>query len=342
MNSTQSASNPFAPSTQGVAANDLIKLRRNLWANGYRPIAIKSDLKFPTDHGWTEMARHDPPAAINDGFSEFGNTGILGDGFRIVDIDLSAPDSVYRVAEWCLMHLGDAPIRKRGNAARAAILYRATEGEPGKAKVWNGDTGEGVEVLGHGQQFVAYGTHPTGYELEWLDDVGPHSMVRDDLIAISEDQVAELLTFAKTLVGETAAKTHRLDLAQPPQAMQSGNLSIADVAAALNVIPNHARDYDWWLKIGFAVFAATSGSPEGYELWRAWSARSAAYDRKTCERTWRGIAHNPPTRISAGTLIYYALLNDPTFAMRVAKPPPSLVELAKSKMRSQLSRRIHR
>lgn len=62
---------------------------------------------------------------------------------------------------------------------------------------------------------------------------------------------------------------------------------IADVRAALTFIENPGRDWDFWNKIGGAVFNATGGSEEGFRLFDEWSQKSDWYNHKdTCEKRW--------------------------------------------------------
>ena len=165
--------------------NGLWDLRKQLYGNGYRPVSIQTFpelLKYPLNPGWTELARCDPPipavSAPPDAWHQ--STGVLADGLQIVDIDLDKPDHCLDVAQYCLDHLGDAPIRFRPNACRVALLYRAAEGSPGKAKAWkrNPDrTGEGVEVLGHGNNCMPMAIiRPASRSNGWM--IVGHTMCR--------------------------------------------------------------------------------------------------------------------------------------------------------------------
>lgn len=292
--------------------NSISELRRRLYENGYRTVAIKNGLKFPTDIAWTDRARRDPPAVISERFDlGWSGTGILCDGLRPIDIDLSNPDHIEQVMFWCLDNLGRAPIRYRDDAPRMLLVYRAEDGEPHKSKQWNGDLKIGVEVLGHGNQFFAYGVHPSGCKLQWMDGVGPHTMPRDQLTAISEHQVGQLLDFVKPFVGEAAKKNHQLE----PLQFHSGISQVTDeqVRQVLDAIPNFATDYDWWLRIGMAVFSSTGGSGDGYEMWRSWSAQNGEHSDRETNKVWRALLRTPPSRVGFGTLVFHAREADPTF-----------------------------
>lgn len=59
-------------------------------------------------------------------------------------------------------------MRVRDNSPCRLLPYRAAEGEPPKRRI-AGRHGK-VEVLGRGQQFMAYGRHPSGAELCWMPE----------------------------------------------------------------------------------------------------------------------------------------------------------------------------
>jgi hypothetical protein len=76
------------------------------------------------------------------------------------------------------------------------------------------------------------------------------------------------------------------------------------VAAAVAVIPNPDLDWTEWSKIGMAIFRSTDG--QGFDIFDAWSRKSAKYDARETRKRWNGFQRSPPTRIGVGTLIYYA------------------------------------
>jgi putative DNA primase/helicase len=80
----------------------------------------------------------------------------------------------------------------------------------------------------------------------------------------------------------------------------------AEVAAAVNVIPNDDLGWDAWNRIAMAIFAATGGSDEGFEIFDKWSQKSAKYDFKETEKKWRHFMRSPPDKIGAGTLFHEA------------------------------------
>ena len=149
-------------------------LRAQLWDAGFRPVPVfngdaevASPGKQPLGKAWQVDARHDPPfCATSPAVAHALNTGLLADGLRAIDIDVDDPTVAARCRAATVQWLGEAPIRSRRNSPRCLILYRAATGAPSKL-VLSGKLGK-IEVLGKGQQFVAFGHHHSGAELEWF------------------------------------------------------------------------------------------------------------------------------------------------------------------------------
>lgn len=186
-------------------------LRQALWSSGYRPVPVyspevggSSPGKRPCGDDWTGRARQNPPeAAISAPKNDRLNTGILGDGLRAADIDIDDAETAEAVAGLALRHLGGAPIRVRENSPRRLLLYRAAEGEPSK-RIISGPKGK-IEMLGRGQQFVAFGMHESGVEYRW----NPPNFIdfhRESLNAVTEEQIDEFLREAAMLLGAAQPK----------------------------------------------------------------------------------------------------------------------------------------
>jgi hypothetical protein len=83
------------------------------------------------------------------------------------------------------------------------MLYRAADGEPPKI-VQAGKLGK-IEILGKGQQFVAFGTHPSGAELEWFPEP-PGAELRMGLPAVTEDQIHAFLEACAPIIEAESPK----------------------------------------------------------------------------------------------------------------------------------------
>jgi hypothetical protein len=158
--------------------------------------------KLTYQEEWGVLARQNPPHAVR--FAPTKHmlaTGILGDGLRVIDIDIDCAALVHAVIDYILHHWDyneNVPTRFRTNSSRLLMVYAAEDGEPRKSYVKNTVTGYGVEVLGLGQQFVVDGVHESGYPIQWQN--GPLTVHRNQLIKLTDQQVQDFLTFCKDLL----------------------------------------------------------------------------------------------------------------------------------------------
>jgi hypothetical protein len=285
--------------------------RAKLWVAGYRPVpvvncdaTVSSPGKQPLGKRWQVAARKDPPfCAASPAVLHALNTGILCDGLRPVDIDIDDPALALRVRNVALEMLGDTIIRTRANSGRCLLTYRAVYGSPRK-RVLTGCLGK-IEILGHGQQFVALGIHPTGVDLRWIP-VPPQEMAIDNLPAVTEKQITKFFRAVGPLIeavppGEEQQHNGQDHVSGEPQA------DPLRIAAALSDIPNDGpADWEGWNKVGMAVWRATGGSQAGWEAFNAWSARNSTYDPQETRERWDHYTHSPPTAIGAGTIFHMA------------------------------------
>jgi hypothetical protein len=179
-------------------------LRAELWDAGFRPVpvfnanaSVASPGKQPLGQEWQVDARRDPPfCATSPAVAHALNTGILADGLRPIDLDIDDRDKARRCAALAISMLGEAPTRTRQGSPRSLMLYRAAAGEPAKRTLTGASHTKSnsckIEVLGHGQQFVAFGRHPSGADLAWFPEAPGHEL-RDGLPAVTEDQIQAFL-----------------------------------------------------------------------------------------------------------------------------------------------------
>ena len=174
------------------------KQGRALLGNGYLIIPIKPGHKRPALSSW-QHARLG--AADLSSFPGHGVGVLCGQGAHpIAAIDIDTLDEALseKFMDWCLDNLG-VTCQRVGKWPKVLLPYRAASEGWGKAcSAWFDDKlGEGhrVEVLGKGQQFVAYHVHPdTNAPYEWIDLLGGIEYVRaDELPVLTESQVAEAL-----------------------------------------------------------------------------------------------------------------------------------------------------
>jgi hypothetical protein len=222
-------------------------IRSKLWQNGFRPIAVYSHDavnwsstpianrgKRPKGDNWGDRARENPPEACTAVPSiDALNTGILCDGLIALDLDIDDSAVVSQVVAAAQHSLGGAPSRIRSDSARVLMLYRASEGEPSKRSI-TGTRGK-VEVLGSGQQFVAFGNHPSGVTYEWPQG-SPDAFHKDALTPVTEDALEAFLSAVAPLVDAETPKprsTPAIAAAVAPEASQVTHRERAFAEAAL-------------------------------------------------------------------------------------------------------------
>ena len=149
-----------------------------------------------------------------------------------------------------------------------------------------------IEILGHGQQFVAFGEHPSGAPYTWAPQA-PGDFSLSDVPAVTLDQIHSFLDKSAAILG--ADDKFDGDQSSPLSSPLGLQASIEVVESALSALPNDdPADWDWWNKIGMATWAATNGHDRGYQAWRGWSAKHGAFDEHECETRWKNYAQSPP------------------------------------------------
>jgi hypothetical protein len=248
--------------------------------------------------------------------------GIGAHPIAAIDIDVSHPAVLEAVLKWCRDVLG-VSCERIGAAPRILLTYRAAEAgwtkatsvsffDPLDPTKPNGKPNEQrIEVLGVGQQFVAYHTHPDiNRPYQWTDFFGGIAYVpASDLPIITQGQVALLLAEFERIVkmlglaikGRTTAVSTRVD--DPDGGPFAGltpriGLTLIQAAEYLTHWPNEDLEYDDWLNAGMALHHEFEGAPEALEIWKQWGATSKKDDPREYGYKWTSFAksgHRPIT-----------------------------------------------
>jgi Bifunctional DNA primase/polymerase, N-terminal len=182
---------------------DITDLRLSLLANGYWPLPIMKG-KRPPMGGWSSLRATEADVhAWEHDHAHCQSTGILtGD---VVAIDIDAPDAV--TAEKLIARLLDVPGAaeapcRTGNAPKCLFIFRATtprEKAHTAAYLVNGHKCQ-VEILGIGQQFVAFGIHDgTGKPYTWTSG-DPQTVRLVDLPEITPEAIDAYLADAESIL----------------------------------------------------------------------------------------------------------------------------------------------
>lgn len=305
----------------------LAEFGQGMIGNGYHIIPIEPGGKRPRRElgNWREIDSTPSALAqwIKQGYDQ-GGVGIdVGkSGLAAVDIDVTDESISKSLAMWCEAHIGFAPIRI-GKAPKQLLVYRS--GAPFRkitSKTYEDERGERhrLEILGDGQQFVAYGIHPgTERPYHWISRETPADLPVSDLPVLTASDARRLIVEFETLALATGwglvsgahtagAMTHGED-PDDPFAADVGRISMGEdeLRGRLMLVPN-ADEHDHWVQIGMALFHQFEGDDAGLDLWKEWSATAGNYDESECEKRWRSFDISTKGRapITARYILKYA------------------------------------
>lgn len=248
---------------------------------------------------WSKHCERDTTSNEVDVWGDWPEAGIGIAAGKVIGIDidiLADPQVAASVEALAKKMLGDTPAVRIGHAPKRLLVYRART-------PFRGFKRPPIEVLGLGQQFIAYGIHPdTGKPYDW-----PVETLADiDLPALpelTEEAAQAFVAAALAIIPETLRPATLPVLAASSEPWNGDLLGTNEgVTAALQYIPNADLDYDSWVRIGLAIKGALGDA--GWPLFDAWSALAGKNVPATTLKAWRGLK---PTRIGAGTLYRLAL-----------------------------------
>lgn len=290
---------------------------------GYQIIPIRRGSKAPPEDGWQKIrATKKDVRTWTDGASapySRAGVGILTRLTPAADLDILDEACALHMQAWIEEHYGFAPVRI-GLAPKRLMLFRTDTpfpkvnsvtfedewGDPQAAKSGSGKlTGHlrKVEILGDGQQFVAYHIHPdTGSPYEWITKDSPLTVNAADLPVLTHDDalaiVAEFERYA-VAAGWTPHEQSRA-LTRPTARTGVGRVATDDVFAADKqktdisdedlhrklLLVNGYEDYETWLQIGMALWHQYDGEELGLQLWHEWSIQANNYDAEALDSKW--------------------------------------------------------
>lgn len=281
----------------------------------YRPVPIAPGKKYPAGvDGW-ERYTYSPG---DEGRWPNWGVGLLTGELVAVDIDVLDRDLVGRLLKLAVRTLGRAPVRI-GKAPKSLLIYRTAEPRS-KKKLKLGEAGH-IEILGVGQQFVAYAVHPDTqrpYQWHWGE---PLAIPFDSLPLVTSEQVDAFMAQAAEAAGVNVPDTRVLSPPAPPQ--PAPPLPPSDLAAGLEWpyekclaylkhIKIAAGEYERWRDIGWGFRAAAEAARVPLETafndWHEWCRTQPRYDGvRPCRLVWDSYDPNRPNGITAATFYHEAL-----------------------------------
>lgn len=287
---------------------------------GYLPIPITPGTKKPAAiDNWVQLAS--TGENLRNWITDYPSHGIgvSTENCVAVDIDVSDARVSRKLTEWCIENIGAAPVRV-GRKPRSMLIYRvATPMYKRVSDAYNdGFEDQRIEVLGKGQQFVAYAIHPTTKQpyvwqqhdelLKKYSGVGVLNMELlkiplEELTVITNDQIEALFDYFESLVNTSCKEwelQHERNIARVVGEYSSDDVFGYDVqpiditsrelVSALEFIDPDDRDQ--WRNVGFGIWHQYSGADEGFEIWDTWSKASEKYQFHVMRSQWRSFDHS--------------------------------------------------
>lgn len=270
-------------------------LRLQLLHNGYAPIPVvaadapgQSPGKRPGLAGW-QLLPLDPQTIRRWSVGPLrrcSNTGLRTGTLLGIDIDVLEPGLARELCALATRFLGSTPLRRIGQAPKSLLCYRAAEPSAKLATpvvhLPDGSKAQ-VEILGQGQQVVAYGRHPvTGSEYEWPES-GPDAVPLAELPAVDQTQVRAFLAAAAAQMAEVAGQPHPPPGAEPARVdrqssrkRQSPSPEVAHTSFFEQVNSRALTDIPRWF---LQLFPQGYWQPNGSKPPGAWRVTSADLGR---------------------------------------------------------------
>lgn len=321
----------------------------DLAVNGYEFVPLRKNEKRPVFKNWTDLdfvsdyqtwiARHPDAGA-----------GIITSNNPAVDLDIKDEQLVQELSDYVELGYGSAPIRI-GLDPKRLLVFRLA-GKPFKTikSVWLDAAGQKyeVQILGDGQQFVAYGIHPdTLKPYRWVANGDPTTVDSGELPRLSEEQGFQIVEEFDRLCrarGWTHKTKHREDTVddfddpdaefeeddwvnKSWEASQTYDGDYDDLERKIMLLPN-ADDYHQWVKVIAGLQTGIDDQERAYDIALKWSAQANNFDQDAFDKKWdEGFRHDRNKLVSFRSLLQEANdIEEQQRAEAVEKIIPTFIE----------------
>jgi Primase C terminal 2 (PriCT-2)/Bifunctional DNA primase/polymerase, N-terminal len=304
----------------------LTQQRVRLRDAGFAPIPVSG--KIPAVSEWQQKTG--VPDDEMETWEPHKGTGLLTRLMPALDVDIYNPEAAKAVEELVRKRFeGRGKVLVRiGNEPKFAIPFRTStpfkkitatlippeDDLTGPCLMRDGSPrpmDQRIELMCDGQQLVAFGVHPeTRKPYKWTGGE-PGEIRHDELPEITEGEARDLVEDVAQLLCDKFGYTRKQSATRPEGATRAPNEKLAadditELAAAVEAIPNNIPGWEDWNRVMMAIWAATGGNEEGFEIADRWCAKWEGYDANETRRRWKAISKSPPNRIGAGTIYHMA------------------------------------
>ena len=267
--------------------------------NGYNIIPVAKGTKRPALANWSKIKS---TQELIQSWDADASIGITTGEVVAIDIDCYDKHVTNAIVKYCNQNIGRG-LARIGKAPKALLLFRTdtpmSKSVSAKFSDPDGNT-NCIEILGKGQQLVAYGIHPdTQQEYRW-PKACPYTVPVENLPTISAEQITELFSFFDDTAPSKWQRSSTSAALQQPAANQDNvlnfehmrqptGLSTAEIQRHLSHMD--AEPYDEWLLVGQALHHEFDGGYDGLTHWVDWSSNASSYDgHELLESKWESFS----------------------------------------------------
>lgn len=292
--------------------------RDQLVTAGYIPLPIKPGDKAPAVAKWSQPS-YVPPA----GHTGCGIGLICGRGdypIAAIDIDVTDEELAAAMCNKVRTMMGGEILYRVGNPPKRLVVCRYDHAGVLKKSSARYSCG-GIEALGSGQQFVAFGLHPgKGRDYYWHGGRSIFDVKAADLPVITEAQIQELFALFEeiaaargfALVDGKSGKDRlpeknreKYDPTDPLDVPSPVGLDLDGARELLAEIDPDSRRRIW-VEAGMALHQEYGGAAEALKLWDEWSAKGRKYKPGEPAKQWGSFGNFGDRPITARSLIMRA------------------------------------
>lgn len=307
---------------------------------GYRIVPIPPGGKGPKRKGWPQF-RADA-AQVRQWYtngSAHDGVGIIAATTPAIDVDILDEKVAGLMADQIdLIFEGQSLLMRTGRAPKFLIPFRSDNPfrKMSSGVYTDGKHEHKVEILGDGQQWVAYHTHPeTQQPYRWFDgvsDAGISSLDRAELPVITPSDAQRVIDAFELLAAE------RVDAGVWRRHQKAPERTVTDEGGDDDPFAQHAEptdltkfqiewllkklpldDREGWLRAGRILHHQFGASEEGFDFWAAISESHEKYNAEDQQRVWDSFGHSSASPETARSLMKE--FGQPPAAREQAKHP---------------------
>ena len=320
--------------------------------NGYNIIPVSKGTKRPALSNWSRIKS---TQELIKSWDADASIGITTGEVVAIDIDCYDKHVTNAIVKYCNQNIGRG-LARIGKAPKALLIFRTdtpmSKSVSSKYMDADGNT-NCVEILGKGQQLVAYGIHPdTQQEYRW-PKACPYTVPVENLPTINAEQITKLFSFFDNTAPSKWERSSTGSALQQPAANQDNVLNFEHMKQPTGIssteLKRHlelmdAEPYDEWLLVGQALHHEFDGGFDGLTHWVDWSSNASSYDgHELLESKWASFsALRDEAVVTMRTVIATAQTRTKEVKQQVAVAQATGLEASKVKKIDPLNFPIHK